>query len=297
MANKKGFTLIELLVVIAIIALLLSILTPALNQVKERGKRAVCMSNIRQLALANIMYAQLYKGRFIPVKTDPYEITLPDGTTHEPQWPVWCANPTFLKLLDQNILENLGYNLSGDLNVLYYGLPKKFRCPSYPSEKASVAAGLGDGDFVLRTSYGTNITDGELASDPEGEIGTAIWNEGPIVDQIKRPADKLLFTDSLNEHVTYADTENDGNYNGNYINHWDEHGEISNLDDVAYPDCYYRPEPMYRHSDGANVAFCDGHVEYLKKTEMFYFTDDNKPNAVATNVDDVRNNKLWSYFR
>ncbi|MHC4126496.1 MAG: type II secretion system protein [Planctomycetota bacterium] len=52
MAGKKGFTLIELLVVIAIIALLLSILTPALNQVKDRGPRAVCMSNLTQLALA-----------------------------------------------------------------------------------------------------------------------------------------------------------------------------------------------------------------------------------------------------
>ncbi|MHC4326341.1 MAG: type II secretion system protein [Planctomycetota bacterium] len=72
MAGKKGFTLIELLVVIAIIALLLSILTPALNAVKERGKRAVCMSNLRQLSLAYITYAQLYNGRFVPVecKTD-----------------------------------------------------------------------------------------------------------------------------------------------------------------------------------------------------------------------------------
>ena len=286
MANKKGFTLIELLVVIAIIALLLSILTPALNQVKERGKRAVCMSNIRQLALANIMYAQLYKGRFIPVKTDPYEITLPDGTTHEPQWPVWCANPTFLKLLDQNILENLGYNLSGDLNVLYYGLPKKFRCPSYPSKKPDLTA-----DYILQTSYGTNVTDAELAGNDEGdEVVDAIWNKGSIVDQIKRPADKLLFTDSLNEHVTYAP------HRGNYIRHWDEHGEISNLDYEAYP-CCYDPEPMYRHSDGANVAFCDGHVEYLKKTEMFYFTDGNRPNLAAGNVDVGRNNKLWSYFR
>ena len=55
--KSSGFTLIELLVVIAIIAVLMAILMPALNRVKEQGKRAVCLSNLKQLALAWIMYA------------------------------------------------------------------------------------------------------------------------------------------------------------------------------------------------------------------------------------------------
>ena len=57
MGNRRGFTLIELLVVIAIIAVLMAILMPALNRVKEQGKRAVCLSNLKQLTLAWIMYA------------------------------------------------------------------------------------------------------------------------------------------------------------------------------------------------------------------------------------------------
>ena len=57
MRKQKGFTLIELLVVIAIIAILLAILIPALNRVKEQGKRAVCLSNLKQLTLAWILYA------------------------------------------------------------------------------------------------------------------------------------------------------------------------------------------------------------------------------------------------
>ena len=57
MRKKKGFTLIELLVVIAIIALLLSILMPALSAVKERARFVVCKSNLRQLGVAAATYA------------------------------------------------------------------------------------------------------------------------------------------------------------------------------------------------------------------------------------------------
>jgi prepilin-type N-terminal cleavage/methylation domain-containing protein/prepilin-type processing-associated H-X9-DG protein len=57
MHKKRAFTLIELLVVIAIIALLMSILMPALRAGREQGMRAACLSNLRQLTMAWIMYA------------------------------------------------------------------------------------------------------------------------------------------------------------------------------------------------------------------------------------------------
>jgi prepilin-type N-terminal cleavage/methylation domain-containing protein/prepilin-type processing-associated H-X9-DG protein len=55
--KRIGFTLIELLVVIAIIAILMAILMPILARAREQGKRAVCLSNLKQLTLAWIMYA------------------------------------------------------------------------------------------------------------------------------------------------------------------------------------------------------------------------------------------------
>jgi len=58
-----GFTLIELLVVVAIIALLMAILIPALQTAREHGKRAVCLSNLRQLTLAWIIYADENDGK------------------------------------------------------------------------------------------------------------------------------------------------------------------------------------------------------------------------------------------
>ena len=57
MVQRNGFTLIELLVVIAIIAILMAILMPALQRAKEQGQRAACLSNVKQLTFAWLMYA------------------------------------------------------------------------------------------------------------------------------------------------------------------------------------------------------------------------------------------------
>ena len=63
--NKKGFTLIELLVVISIIALLLSILMPALNIAKKKASAVVCMVNTKNLSLGWFMYQEDNNGRIM----------------------------------------------------------------------------------------------------------------------------------------------------------------------------------------------------------------------------------------
>lgn len=65
MNGRKAFTLVELLVVIAIIALLMSILMPALHRAREQGKRVVCMNNLKQLTFAWILYSEDWDDRII----------------------------------------------------------------------------------------------------------------------------------------------------------------------------------------------------------------------------------------
>jgi len=63
-APCRGFTLIELLAVIAIIAVLAAVLFPVYGRARERARATACLSNMRQVAQAVMMYAQDYRGRY-----------------------------------------------------------------------------------------------------------------------------------------------------------------------------------------------------------------------------------------
>ena len=271
--SRRAFTLVELLVVIGIIALLISILLPALNRAREQGKQAACLSNMRQIGSAALMFANEHT-QHVPLGGELWGNPNVNGTPaslHDPGQRYWSyyidgttprvmpMNAALAPYLGQTgIHTDSAANMTTDLNN--GNVRRVFTCPSQAENPKTVtligtnAGWTGPNQYC---SYGWNeeVIGWGQASPADG---SGCVNHSRARGQLNRighsPADTFYMCDANPRsgspqwadfyahpvNATLADCYNSNNGTGC--------GDFSQFD-------------RNRHNGKICVLFMDGHAE------------------------------------
>ncbi|MGE3108194.1 MAG: prepilin-type N-terminal cleavage/methylation domain-containing protein [Phycisphaerales bacterium] len=241
----RGFTLIELLVVVAIIAILVSILLPALGQARKLSRATQCLSNQRQIGMALQMYGHDYE-EWVPREGTYNPINPPHARDRLP-WPV------ALRLyLDERAGPNIDMN-DGFAEAPYY------KDPSRPPDRHNI-------------HYVNNGLKFLTAGVPDYRgLNDTRYRRGPTpLSRHERPADTLYltcFTDDPQGTIANYFSQTDGSdmalaqmYDLWHRDHLIPGGPVEfRLSDRIAPE---------RHNDGANAVFIDGHARFAPKSEL-----------------------------
>ncbi len=228
MKRKAGFTLIELLVVIAVIALLMSVLLPALGRAREQGKQTVCTAHSNSLAMCFRLYGEDYDGHLPPAPNNG----LWDNAHEQP-----------VIITEYDLGDNLAY--WGIAYKPYAKSKEIFHCPSQKRVDDWPEWGWG---YVYQVffeycGYGLN---GYVANKT-------------IDHDFKRPHELILFQDHIEQKLEVR-SDSFTTSAGADINltQWRNGGTLGDFPD-AVDECF-------RHGGKSVTAWLDGHVSQIRKT-------------------------------
>ncbi len=251
--KRSAFTLIELLVVIAIIAILAAILFPVFAQAREKARQISCISNMKQIGTASMMYVQDFEETYPLSK-------FVDSTGATSDWRVVLT--PYIKNGNPGTVSN---NAAGDgaVKSVSGGV---FSCPSF-----------ADGKYT----YGAHSA---IFHDPFTTNKTTEW-PAVTLSNLPRVSDTILVTEMGSDDNNVSDVR------GMTEDWWVQGGgplmpggwppQFTGVNGGAQFDkdlvpgsdsnqVFYTLMPRYRHTKSANMLFADGHAKSMTKGSMNY---------------------------